>query len=170
MGGNTKPASPLANEKLENAIQRLETEAADAVVAATVKKCWTFFVRLSWSWPVTEFTAQHHIADWAERLQRRLPGAAVRAGLHTDQGRIHAHAFVLIPRRGAPQHRSSSWLRACAETWHQKRWPHGLIWLDRFAPSLSARGAAYSFREVGSVMEFGVAPTYRPRRTRRGRK
>ena len=134
-------------------------DAEAAWVEAACERRWSLFVMLSFAWQVSEITAEKHVERWAVRLRRRLPGAAVMVGLHTDQGRIHAHALVFVPRRGASRNKSSGdWLRGCSTTWHQTLWKHGLIWLDRFSSERTAHAAEYSFREVGTVMQIGTAP------------
>jgi hypothetical protein len=147
-----------------NAIRLTQAALATWADAARGRR-WTFFIRLSFAWAVSEYAAAQHVERWVVRLRRLLPGAAVMVGLHTDQGRIHAHALVFIPRRGASRNNPyGDWLPGCATTWHQTLWPHGLIWLDRFASDRTAHAAEYSFREVGTVMQIGTAPPSQPLR------
>jgi hypothetical protein len=163
--------SDLFGNDRESGIRSLDASARSAWAEGARGKRWTLWLRLSWSWQVSEYAASNHVERWATRLIARMRGASVLVGLHTDQGRIHAHALVFIPRRGASSNSSSpNWLRGCALTWHQKRWRHGLIWLDRFSPGRTSRGkhgaAEYVAKDPGSVLIFGAAPEYQPRRRR----
>lgn len=155
--------------------ERVASAARAAWAEGARGKRWKFWMRLSWSWPVSEYAASRQIERWAIRFKKDMPGSAILIGLHADTGRIHAHALVFLPRRGASKmspvgNSDSSWLRGCALTWHQKRWRHGLIWLDRYSPGRTARGkhgaTEYLAQDPGSVLMFGVAPEYRPRRKR----
>lgn len=163
---------PLDASRHEREAHGVESAARRAWADSAWDRRWTFWVRLSWAHPVSEYAAQRHVAQWAARVRRRVPGSAVMVGVHHDTDRRHAHCLVFIPRRGAPPARSAvEWCRGVCQTWHQTLWRHGLLWLDRFTPGPSAsqrHGApVYLARDPGSVMRFGTAPRYQPRRARR---
>ena len=153
-----------------------------AACAASAKRYrWTYFARLTWAYPpVDEIVASKDIERWATRFRRRIPGSAVSVGLHSDTGRIHAHAFVFLPRCGAPPKpppnqplRQRVWrMRGVATTWFEEHWKRGKIWLDLYRP-YNVRGdpkhhgaAAYLAKQPDTVMQFGVPPLYHPRRKR----
>lgn len=160
-------------DDLESANQRLAAAARDKWADdAAAGRRWTFWMRLTWAWPVSESTALRHVERWANRLTRRIPESAVLVGIHGDTDRRHAHALVYLPRGNAgPNSRPWEWLRGCATTWHQRRWSHGLIWLDRYSPRSAETREHHASAEylakgdaVGTVMKFGTAPSYSPRR------
>lgn len=152
----------------------LEAGARAQWAAEARQRKWTFWMRLSWKWPVGEQVASAQVAKWVAWLQARLPGAVVQMGLHTDTERVHAHALVFIPRRGGLPHgvarEGGAWSPKCASTWHQRHWPHGLIWLEPYDTGKAARvggPGAYLARNVGTVWRFDAR---RPRRHGRGRR
>jgi hypothetical protein len=155
-------------DSLAARIAQLDAQAQAAWVRAAQQYRWTLWVRLSWSWPVAEFTAVRHLTQWATALRQRAPGTVILVGVHTNTERRHAHALLYMPRRGAPRWRRGRWLEKLAVTWLQ--WPHGLAWVRPYAPGRTAQhhGAAeYLSREVGTVQQFGHPVPYRPRRKRR---
>lgn len=165
----TTPTTSVADR-----VADLEAQAADAWARQARQARWTFWMRLSWARHVSGYTAHRHLAQWATRLQARVPGVVILVGLHTATGRCHAHALVFLPRRGAPTGPLATWLRGVATTWHTKFWPHGLLYLDHFRP-WRIRGAAnprrhgaaaYLSKEVGTVELFGSPVPYDARRTR----
>ncbi len=153
------------NERME-----LERRAREAwATAYATGRRWTFWMTLTWDSSVCESTASGHVEEWASRLQRRINGAAVFVGIHSDTRRRHAHVLVFIPRRGAPPNPPPCrWLPGITLAWYQEMWPHGrIVWLDRYSKARSTRpdgrhGAAlYAARDVGSVMRLGNAPRVR---------
>ena len=151
--------------------KRLDDAAREAWSSEYVTgRQWTLVLRLSWASSVSEYLATMHLEDWAQHLTARIRGAAVFAGIHSDTERRHAHALVFIPRGSAPPNPPPCpWLRGVTLAWHQHLWPHGLIWLDRYAPKKSARpdgkhGAAlYLAKDPGAVILHGQAPIHRKR-------
>lgn len=159
----------LAGDSLEAGIARLEARAREAWGDVARRGRWTLWVRVSWSWPVSEATAWHHLARWANKLRASVPGVAILAGLHTDTDRRHAHLLVFVPRRwwDVTYPEGITPVGWCWEAW--LGWRHGHVWVQRYSPGRSARGhgaAEYLARDVGTVERFGSAPEYRPRRAR----
>lgn len=151
---------------LDEAVAKLLNAARDEVAERHASdRRWTFFMRLSWAYMVTEPKAIKDTEAWARRLRRGRPGIAVLSGIHFDTGRIHAHALVFIPRYGAPPNREPwKWPIEPARRWHQSKWKHGQLWLDRYSHKKAVRPdgrhgtALYTAKDPGSVMMFGQAP------------
>jgi hypothetical protein len=151
---------------LDEDVARLLNAARDAVAARYGSdRRWSFFIRLSWAYSVTEANAVRDIEAWARRLRRRRPGIAILIGIHFDTGRIHAHALVYIPRMHAPPNKEP-WkfpVRA-AHRWYQSKWKHGQLWLEQYSYKKAVRPdgkhgtALYAAKDPGSVMIFGDAP------------
>jgi hypothetical protein len=148
--------------------KRLDDAARDAWSEYVSGRQWSLWMRLSWASPVSEHLATMHLEKWELRVVTRIRGAAVRAGIHSDTERRHAHALVFIPRGSAPPNPPPCpWLPAIALAWHQQFWPHGLIWLERYSPKKSERpdgkhGAAlYLAKDPGAVIPIGQAPLRR---------
>lgn len=151
-----------------------EALARKAWTEAAWRRRWTLWARLSWGWGVDPITAERQVEAWAGQLQGRLPGAAVLVGLHGDTNRQHAHALIFIPRRWVQQSlplgveivgppRWGPWLQ----------WRYGEVWVQEFKPQGRGRGHGapeYLARDVGTVMQYGVPPEYRPRRKRSGQR
>ena len=167
-------AAPRGIESLDACTDRLNSDARTAWVDWALSCRWTFFLRPSWAWPVSEFTAYRHVEKWAGRLQRDVSGAAVLVGLHSDVNRLHPHALLYVPGVEAPPEGRSLSHTASAQRWQQSYWKHGLLWLDWFRPfRIKGRGypdrhkaAAYVAKEVGTVQLYGDPIPYAPRRTR----
>jgi hypothetical protein len=83
-------------------VTHLDAQAQAAWVRAAQQYRWTLWVRLSWSWPVSEFSIPRHLTQWATELRQRAPGTVILVGVHTNTERRHAHALLYMPRRGAP--------------------------------------------------------------------
>jgi hypothetical protein len=149
--------------------RRLEAAAREAWAEGARGKDWTLNVRLSFASHVAEITAAKHIERWALQFKKRIAGSAILIGLHSDTSRRHAHAHLFIPRRwwDLSYPPGISVVASCWEPW--LRWRHGQVWVARFSPGRrGAHGAAeYLARDPGTVMLFGVAPRYKPKRSRR---
>jgi hypothetical protein len=155
---------------LDEDAMRLEDAARNAWASRyVIGREWTLWMRLSWASAVSETVALQHVEDWGTRLVKRIRGGAVFVGIHSDTSRRHAHALLYIPRGKAPSTKPPNpWLRGVALQWHQHHWRHGLIWLDRYSPSLSEtrerhRAATYTARDPGGVMYFGPERVARSR-------
>jgi hypothetical protein len=164
-----------ATTGLEALLARVEGDARAAYIAHAQRRRWSLWMRLTWAVPVSEHKAMAQVEAWARRLRKRLPGAAVMVGLHSDTDRRHAHALVYLPTTGnPPPNPSGVWLRGLATAWHTSIWGRGHVWLDRFQPGrfqsskyTATRGAArYLARDVGTVTMLGSPPEYRSRRKR----
>lgn len=151
---------------LDEDVAKLLNAARDEVAARHGRdRRWSFFMRLSWAYKVTEARAIKDLEAWARRLRRGRPGIAILIGIHFDTAQIHAHALVFVPRMGAPPNREP-WkfpLRV-AERWYQSKWKHGQLWLDRYSYKKAVRPdgkhgvSLYTAKDPGSVMVFGDAP------------
>jgi hypothetical protein len=162
-------AELTASKDRESGEGRLSAAATRAWADGGRRRRWTVWARLSWAWDVSEMRASQQVEQWAERLRARVPGAAVLVGLHNDTARRHAHAVIFVPRQwSAPPFPLG--VHVVGECWGLwLAWPHGDIWAERFSPgpTASAHGAvAYLARDPGTVLSFGRAPAYQPRRPR----
>lgn len=158
-----------ASAQREAAAQRLDSQARDAWAEQARAQRWTLWTRLSWAWTVSEATATRQVEAWADELRARVPGSAVLVGLHNDTDRLHAHALIFIPSRWSERRYPPGVCvtREIRDVWHH--WRHGLVWAERYSPARADRrhgAAAYLARDVGTVMQFGTAPSYQPRRRR----
>lgn len=156
---------------LEIRTATLQMQARQAWIAHARAYRWTLWMRLSWSWPVSESTAYRHLDRWATRLRHRFRGAALLVGIHIGQGRIHAHALLYLPRCGAPHGPGGrpGWARWLATRYHEILWGHGKLWLDRYRPGRGARqhGAPeYLTTQPETVATYGCPMPYQPRRKR----
>ena len=164
------------HESDDSSAQSLLARAQAAWAAEGRTRRWTFWIRLSWATWVDLITAQRQVEEYADRMRRRVPGAAILVGFHTHAGALHAHLLMWLPPVGTPPtNPTGEWARALAQTWIQRRWHRGLVHVDRYQP-YRARSTAdprkhgapeYLSGEVSTVMMYGKAPEYRPRRTRR---
>jgi len=151
-------------------IAHLEAEARGAWAAELWERRWSWWVRVSWTWAVSESTALRHLTAWAERLQAGDRGIALAMGLHGQPYR-HGHGLLYLPSPIAPPPNPQ---QACATLLARTflAWPYGDWWLQPFRPwrhGAEQRGhgaAQYLSREPGTVMTFGEAPIYRARRAR----
>ncbi len=151
--------------------RRQLTAAREAIAIDSDAYYWNLYVRLSFNWDVDEITASKHVSDLARSVRARIPGTAFKTGLHKDRSQIHAHLRVYLPKRlfsdptlPAPAKDSdwSPWVQAILQ------WRHGDLWAEPFsrhkARPHTHDGAKYDAKSPETVMAFGTAPLYHPKR------
>ena len=154
----------------------LEAAAREAWADLAEGRRWTLFARLSFARQVSEAIVNRSLEDWAVKLLARAPGSAAIAGVHDDTSRLHVHALVFLPERIArPSYPPGvEVVRWNWEAWLRLDWKHGQVWADWFSPAraeCSARDPAlYISRFPGTVVRWGAAPPYCPRRRKRERR
>jgi len=126
---------------------------------------WDFFATLTWAESVGESRAQHDVAGWWARVQRKHPSAAAVVSFELSPGgRLHVHALVYLDgqRYGLP---------ILAGQWHlghPRAWRHGNTKVVPFRPYRHpGRGAAaYVVKGLTDIELYGqrMPPAYQPRR------